>query len=124
VYLSLDTNGAFKVFLNGLCVMVDETERKSNDFVSDPYRVAVALKPGWNTVLLKLASDKNTTATYRLRFTDLHGNNLPTMAVDPTHSAAGAVTIPDAPVKGSISSSPRCKACRTARTSPMPARQT
>lgn len=101
VFISLDADGAFQLFLNGQCVLVNDICGKSAEFVADTYHVAITLQAGWNTVLLKLATrkDVDTSATYRLRFTDQHGNALAGLTTDTTRVAPGAATKPPAPLK-------------------------
>lgn len=55
--LRLDPSGACQVWLNGECVFRRSTYGSSRSRLADPYAVNVTLTNGWNTLLVKLASD-------------------------------------------------------------------
>ncbi len=90
VYLRLDRNGAMKVLLNGAEVFRDERYQTRADDLADTYLAPVTLQAGWNTLVVKLATnDETSTTDFRLRVTDAAGQALAGLSVDPAH-AVGA----------------------------------
>ena len=96
--LCFDPNGAGKIFLNGTCVFADDKYHKPQSLVADPYQVPVTLHPGWNTLLVKIACNKEDAVEFRLRFTRPGGADLPLFPTDPEHAQSTRVT--GAPASG------------------------
>lgn len=86
IVLRLGSNGPLKVFWNGREVLARNVERP---FESDQDRVALALQPGWNQLLIKSCVETGRWAL-EARFTDLEGRPLPGLQIDSRQ--AGAVT--------------------------------
>jgi tetratricopeptide (TPR) repeat protein len=78
VVLRLGSSGPFKVQWNGREVLARNVERPH---LADQDRVAVALLPGWNRLLVKTCVEEGPW-TLELRFTDLDGRPLPELVVD------------------------------------------
>jgi transglutaminase-like putative cysteine protease/tetratricopeptide (TPR) repeat protein len=90
-WLRLDRTGAVKVLLNGAEVLRDERYQQRNALLADTYAVPVALRAGWNTLLVKMATNDDTRdADVRLRLTDAAGQPLPGLTIDPAHAAGAA----------------------------------
>ena len=94
VTLGLDAAGASKLFLNGTPLYADEKYREMHHLVADPFRVPATLHAGWNTLLLKIASDDMTTASFALRITTPAGEDFPGLRADPTHVKSCAALAP------------------------------
>ncbi len=110
VMLSLDPSGASKVFLNGTVLFTDELYRDSLPLVADPYCVAATLQPGWNTLLVKIASDENITASFAMRFTTRDGENIPGLRLDPLRAKSVPLTaLPASSAVESATASPCAK---------------
>ncbi len=114
--LRLDPSGACQVWLNGDCVFRRSTYGSSRPLLAEPYAVNVTLASGWNTLLVKLASDVDSSeADLVARFTTVDADTDLTLQVDPSQARSAACkpatredlplaltsipsTLPDAPV--------------------------
>lgn len=81
--LRFDPTGAGKTYLNGRLVFSDAVYRQHQPLVAGPFRVPVTLKKGWNTLLIKLADDENSTAQFALRVTAPDGSDGLRLPADP-----------------------------------------
>ncbi|MHC5212361.1 MAG: DUF3857 domain-containing protein [Planctomycetota bacterium] len=72
------SSGPYKLQWNGREVLARNVERPH---VADQDRVAVALQPGWNRLLVKTCVEEGPW-TFELRFTDLQGRPLHDLVVD------------------------------------------
>lgn len=69
-WLRLDPSGACQVWLNGERVFYSSSYGSSSPAQADVFTIPVELKSGWNTLLVKLASEEDSyEADFRLRFT-------------------------------------------------------
>lgn len=91
VALRFDPYAASKIFLNGTCVFADEKYHKSLALVADPYQIPVMLRPGWNTLLIKIACEKDGSPEFRLRLTRPDGSDLPALVTAPEKARSGKV---------------------------------
>lgn len=79
VWLRFDPSGAAKIWLGGALVLSDDKYRARQLYLADPIRVPVALKAGWNSLLVKIA-DESDDGAFALRLTRTDGNDLPLRA--------------------------------------------
>jgi tetratricopeptide (TPR) repeat protein len=81
--LHLASNGSLKVFVNGQEVLSRKVRRP---YALDQDRVAIALQPGWNRIVVKSCVEDESAWTFSARFTTLEGAPL-VLEVDSAHAA-------------------------------------
>ncbi len=81
--LALEVGGASEIFVNGVSVLRDPIYRTPITLVSDPLAVRVSLKKGANTILVKVAEDRDDNVLFRLRLTDDSGETPLRLPVNP-----------------------------------------
>ncbi len=81
--LRLASNGSLKVFVNGESVLSHKARR---EFSNDQDLVVVALRAGWNRIVVKSCVEDEASWTVSARFTTLAGAPL-VLAVDSAHAA-------------------------------------
>jgi Tfp pilus assembly protein PilF len=94
VALHLGSTGAFKVWVDGTLVLARKVQRPMQD---DQDRVAVALAPGWNHLLVKLCVEENEPWIAQVRLSELDGRPLRDLEVDSSRLAEP----PPAPIAAS-----------------------
>ncbi len=98
VWLRLDPSGACQVWLNGKRIFYTAAYGSSSPSMGDVYTLPVELRAGWNTVLVKMASDEDSyEADFRMRFTAPDSDVSLSLQSDPAQVAAGAVQTEPAP---------------------------
>lgn len=92
--------GASKFWINGRLTYSDSLDRPERDLAPELYRSRLTLQPGWNTLLVKISAEVSRSAAFQLRVTQLSGEPLPGLVIDPAQ-AKHSVATPAAPPGGS-----------------------
>jgi tetratricopeptide (TPR) repeat protein len=94
VAVSFDPDGASKVFVNGRLLFSDSVPRERQPLVADPFRFEANLHRGWNTILVKLASEQYGVPGFSLRVTGSAGEDLPTLGAEPARAQSAPAPEP------------------------------
>lgn len=94
VTLNFDPTGASKIFVNGRLVFADNKYRSPSK-MANPYSATVTLRAGWNTIMVKIASNEDDSATFRLRFAKPSGADITGLVIDPAQAKSETATVAD-----------------------------
>lgn len=106
VRMCCEPTGASRIALNGVLLFTDDLYREPDATLdADSFAIPATLHAGWNTLLVKIASNERMTAAFRVRFTTPEGEDLPGLRTDPTQAKSRVMPAPVAapahPVPGS-----------------------
>lgn len=82
----LDPEGASKLYLNGKLLYSDDLYRRLQPLVADPFRVTATLQQGWNTLLVKVASNDSLTPSFAVRLAGPDSGDLRGLPCDPAQA--------------------------------------